>query len=283
MRKCPPRAATAGEKLALSLTGSFAETHLTLEADGTGSLDDLKASPGTLKLHADGEDSAEVLAAARPRRRCRCARPAEARRELRGQARFGRQADGRRAPSPASISTMPPRRRSRDGRARAWRRVQGGRAPTSIPLLLLGGIAVPGIGEGHAASASGRLELFRRRPRACRSRGVVRRPAGQRRPAGDARAEHRALRRARSRDRVAAVPRLARRRRGARLGRRGLDRHALRRRRCRRTSRSTSRSTPRRSISARRMPATDAKLDFSLSGGALQPRPDRSRLSPAAV
>ena len=38
---------------------------------------------------------------------------------------------------------------------------------------------------------------------------------------------------------------------------------------CRPAPRSISRSTPRRSTSARRMPATDAKLDFSLSGGVL--------------
>jgi hypothetical protein len=50
-----------GEPLAVSLTGSFADTHLTLQANGTGSPADPSSLSGKVELHVDGADSAKVL------------------------------------------------------------------------------------------------------------------------------------------------------------------------------------------------------------------------------
>ncbi len=54
-------AGAAGERLSLELSGSFADTHLYLQAKGAGSLAAPETFVGTVKLSADGQDSAKVL------------------------------------------------------------------------------------------------------------------------------------------------------------------------------------------------------------------------------
>lgn len=146
----------AGEKLAVSVTGSFANTYLTLSADGTGSLDDLGSLAGMVKLTLDGVDSTEVL-------RQLGLNPLPVRSgPLKVEASFdGRLASGGKLTVKGSVAGI-----DLDYAAEttlAGERVAlGGEFTGSSgdvdPLLLLSGMALPGLGEGHAASASGRLD-----------------------------------------------------------------------------------------------------------------------------
>ncbi len=146
----------AGERLALSLTGSFADTHLTLEADGKGSLDDLASLAGNLTLHADGADSGEVL-------RQLGLNPLPVRSApLKVDASFdGELASAGKLTLRGTVAGVDldyaAETTLREGRVALAGTFKAASADID-PLLLLGGIAVPGVGEGHAASAAGRLE-----------------------------------------------------------------------------------------------------------------------------
>lgn len=146
----------AGERLALSLTGSFADTHVTLEAEGKGSLDDLASLSGKVALHADGEDSADVL-------RQIGLHPLQVRSTpLNVDASFeGDLASAGKLSLKGMIAGVDLAYEAetsiRDGHIALVGEVDAESANID-PLLLLSGVAVPGVGEGHAASAAGRLE-----------------------------------------------------------------------------------------------------------------------------
>ncbi len=143
-------------KLSLTLTGSFAATHLTLEGDGTGSLDDLSTLSGSLKLHADGEDSGTVL-----RQLGLGALPVRSG-PLKLDADFeGALAEQGKLKLTGSIAgvdlSYDGTTALRDGEPALTGAFKAKTADVD-PLLLLAGIAAPGVGEGHAASGSGHLE-----------------------------------------------------------------------------------------------------------------------------
>ena len=146
----------AGEKLALSVTGSFADTHLTLSADGTGSLEDPASLAGSMKLQLDGSDSTEVL-------RQLGLNPLPVRS---GPVNIDASFDGQLASAGkfsvkgsiagvvvdySAETTLANERVALGGEFK-------GSTENIDPLLLLSGLALPGLGEGHAASATGRLE-----------------------------------------------------------------------------------------------------------------------------
>lgn len=146
----------AGEKLALSITGSFADTHLTLAADGRGSLTDLKSLAGTVELQIDGSDSAGVL------RQLGLSPLAVRSSPLNIDASFdGQLASGGRLALKGTVAgiafdyaaqtTLEDERVALAGEFK-------GSSDDIDPALLLAGLGLPGVGEGHAASASGRLD-----------------------------------------------------------------------------------------------------------------------------
>ncbi len=149
-------AGAAGDKLSLALTGSFADTHLSLDAEGSGSLDDLQTLSGKLKLHADGADSATVLPQLGLNPLPLSSAP------LKVDADF----DGALAKSgKLSLSgtvagvdvTYEGETAVSDGKPTTAGAFKA-KSKNIDPALLLAGIAVPGVGEGHAASASGHLD-----------------------------------------------------------------------------------------------------------------------------
>lgn len=149
-------AGAAGERVSLELTGSFADTHLSLQAEGAGSLAAPETLAGTLRLRADGEDSAKVLrqlgfdvlpvssAPLRINADFDGALASEGRLRVEGAvAGIDVTYDGKTALSDGHIA------------------LAGDFTAESADIdaaLLLAGVAVPGVGEGHAAFASGRLE-----------------------------------------------------------------------------------------------------------------------------
>ncbi len=164
------KADTAGGKLSLALTGSFAATHLSLQSEGTGSLSDLSKFSGSLKLHADGEDSGTVL-----RQLGFAVLPVRSS-PLKLDADFeGSVAERGKLKLSGSIAGVDV---TYDGSTA----VQGGtpsvdgaftaKSADIDPLLLFAGIASPGIGEGHAASGSGRLEYLDGNVRAVIEKGM---------------------------------------------------------------------------------------------------------------
>jgi uncharacterized protein involved in outer membrane biogenesis len=149
-------AGAAGEKLSVALTGSFAATHLTLEGEGKGSLGDLSTLAGSLKVHADGEDSGTVL-----RQAGLAALPVRSG-PLKLDADFeGALAAGGKLKLTGSIAGVDVAYDGstafRDGEPSVAGAFTAKTADID-PLFLLAGIAAPGVGEGHAASAAGRLE-----------------------------------------------------------------------------------------------------------------------------
>ena len=145
-----------GEDLALSVTGSFANTHVTLSADGNGSLSEPASLAGSVKLQIDGSDSTEVL-----KQLGLTPLPVRS-----GPLKLDASFDGQVASAGklllkgtiagvefdyAAETSLADQRVSLAGEFR-------GSAENIDPLLLLTGLALPGLGEGHAASGSGRLE-----------------------------------------------------------------------------------------------------------------------------
>lgn len=147
----------AGDNLALSLTGSFADTHLTLEANGKGSLDNPASLAGSLKLRADAGDSAQAL-------RQLGLTPLPLRSTpLKLEADFGGAlASGGKLALKGTIAGVD-LDYSADTSLSENRVVLSGtlqaKSADVDPALLLAGIGVPGVGEGHAASATGRLDV----------------------------------------------------------------------------------------------------------------------------
>ena len=150
------KAGEAGGQISLSLTGSFAATHVTLVGEGSGSLGDPSTLAGSLKLHADGADSGTVLRqlgiAALPVRSGPLALDADFEGAL---AKDGKLTlEGSVAGVDVSYDGTTA---ERDG-VPAVKGAFTAKSKDIDPALLLAGISVPGIGEGHAASASGGLE-----------------------------------------------------------------------------------------------------------------------------
>jgi hypothetical protein len=150
-------AGPAGGKLALDVNGSFAKTHLSLRAEGEGNVGRPETLAGTLDLHLDGEDSAGVLAQIGfdvvPIR----AGP------LRLDAGFSGQLASAGAlkleGSVAGIDlSYTAETKVENGRPSASGEIKASSADLD-PALLLSGFALPGVGEGHAASASGKLDF----------------------------------------------------------------------------------------------------------------------------
>jgi hypothetical protein len=148
--------AGAGEKLALSLTGSFAATHLTLEAEGTGALGDPSSISGWLKLHADGEDSGTVIRqvglGALPVR----SSPLNLDADFEGAVAAG--GELRIGGTIAGVALSYDGTTALKDGAPSIAGVFSAESADLDPALLLAGIAVPGVGEGHPAAASGSLE-----------------------------------------------------------------------------------------------------------------------------
>ena len=147
----------ADEPLSLDLNGSFADTHVTLTASGRGSLAEPESLNGTLALHVDGEDSAGVLTQLGLEPLPVRAGP------LTLDADFdGAVASGGTLKVEGSVAGIrfgyDAETSIRDGLPAAAGRLEAESIDTD-PALLLAGIAVPGVGEGHAAAAEGRLEI----------------------------------------------------------------------------------------------------------------------------
>ncbi len=146
----------ADERLALSVTGSFAGTHVTLEADGQGAPDNPASLTGKVALHADGEDSVQVLRQIGlhplPMHSAPLTVDATFEGRLAAAGKLG--AKGTIAGVDfdyAAETTLNDGALSLSGPLKA-------ESADIDPLLLLAGAAVPGVGEGHAASMAGRLD-----------------------------------------------------------------------------------------------------------------------------
>jgi hypothetical protein len=144
----------------LDLTGSFAGTDITLSAAGQGSVNRPETLSGMFNLHVNGEDSATVLTqlGLQPL-------PVPA-----GPLRIDADFQGALA-SPGTLKvnaavagvqmTYLAETALQDGRVTLTGDFDAD-SPDIDPMLLLSGLAVPGVGEGHAARAAGRLEVARR-------------------------------------------------------------------------------------------------------------------------
>jgi hypothetical protein len=150
-------AGAAGDSLSVVMSGSFAETHVNLTAEGAGSLRNPEGLTGSGALHADGQDSAKVLAQLGLEPLPVPAGPLRLDAEFEGTpAASGKiHLDGTLAGVNfvyAAQSAL------RDGGIALSGDLTAQTADID-PALLLAGFAVPGLGEGHAASAAGRLDL----------------------------------------------------------------------------------------------------------------------------
>lgn len=147
----------AGERLSIDLTGAFAETHLTLNGQGTGSLADPSTLSGTLRLHMDGEDTAAVLTQLGLNPLPVRSGPLQLDALFDGAlASVGKlELKGAVAGVDLVYSAETTNREGRIALAGDFR-ADGANVDS---VLLLGGVAIPGLGEGHAASAAGRLEI----------------------------------------------------------------------------------------------------------------------------
>ncbi len=141
--------------ISISLTGSFANTHVTVSAAGQGALLDPASLNGTVRVHVEGEDSASVLAqlgfAAIPVRVGPLMLDAELQGALASSGRLSLTGSVAGIDlSYAAQTSVHEGRIALDGDLTAT-------GPDIDPALLLAGIAVPGIGEGHPAAVKGRL------------------------------------------------------------------------------------------------------------------------------
>ncbi len=148
-------AGAEGERVSIELTGRFADTHLTLRAEGSGSLAAPETLQGTLGMQAVGGDSAKVLqqlgfdilpVSSPP---------------LRIAADFeGALASAGMLKVEGSVAGIDLSYNGETAIGDGGLVFDGGFTAESADIdqaLLLAGIAVPGIGEGHSASADGEL------------------------------------------------------------------------------------------------------------------------------
>jgi hypothetical protein len=145
------------QPISLDLTGSFAKTHVKLTAKGQGSLDSPNSLSGKVTLHIDGQDSAAVLT-----QLGFAPIPVEA-----GPLRLDASLEGMLA-SAASLEldgtvagvdvAYTAETVIAGGQIALLGNVQAESADIDSALLMAG-LPVPGLGEGHAASAAGRLEI----------------------------------------------------------------------------------------------------------------------------
>jgi hypothetical protein len=145
-----------GEHL-FALSGSFADTHVELTAIGEGSLHNLDGLSGSVAFHVDGEDSATVLTqlGLEPL-------PVEAG-PLVIDAEFeGMLASGAGLTLHGTIAGINFEYEAETVVGEDTVAVIGPLKVESAdtnPALFLAGLAAPGLGEGHPASASGQLEI----------------------------------------------------------------------------------------------------------------------------
>jgi hypothetical protein len=143
------------QPIALALNGSFADTHLSLDAEGQGELADPKTLTGTIKLNVSGEDSATVLSQLGFRAVPVRVGPLELETRFEGAlASAGKlNVNGRVAGIDleyAAESSLIDGQLSLAGTFDA-------QTDDMDPALLLAGIAAPGMGEGHSLAAKGQL------------------------------------------------------------------------------------------------------------------------------
>ena len=141
----------------IGLTGRFAETHVTLQAEGVGSLAKPETLSGKMKLQVSGAGSAEVLAQLGLNTVAVQAGP------LRIDADFdGALADTGALKLDGAIAgvdfAFSGDASLKDGEFAAAGDLKA-ESEDIDPALLLAGIALPGIGEGHAAAAAGRFDI----------------------------------------------------------------------------------------------------------------------------
>lgn len=149
-------AGAAGERVSLDLSGSFADTHLFLEARGAGSLAAPESFVGTLKLNADGQDSAKVLRQLGFDLLPVQSAPFRVNADFNGALASGGKLKLTGTAAGVDLTYDAQTTLSDEGIATAgdFTAVSG----NIDTALLLAGVAVPGLGEGHSASASGRME-----------------------------------------------------------------------------------------------------------------------------
>jgi hypothetical protein len=150
-------AGAAGDSLSVVVSGSFAQTHVNLNAEGAGSLHSPRSLTGSGTLHADGEDSAKVLAQLGldplpvPAGPLRLDVEFEGTPTASGKVKLEGTLAGVNVTYLAELAP-------REGGTVLSGELTAESADID-PALLLAGFAVPGLGEGHAASAAGRLDL----------------------------------------------------------------------------------------------------------------------------
>jgi hypothetical protein len=148
-------AGAEGEKVSLELNGRFADTHLTLRAEGSGSLAAPETLKGTLSMQALGGDSTKVL-----QQLGFDILPVKSP-PLRIAADFdGELASGGALKMEGSVAGIDLGYDGTTAISDGSLVLEGGFSAESVDIdqaLLLAGVAVPGIGEGHSASAAGDL------------------------------------------------------------------------------------------------------------------------------
>ena len=146
-----------GGPLSFDLTGSFAETHVTVSAAGRGTLGAPETLNGALKLHVDGAETSKVLTQLGLEPLPIEAGPMTLDGDFAGSlASAGKlNVAGRIAGVDMSYTAATS---VRDGRIAASGdfRAESGDVDQ---VLLLAGLAAPGVGEGHAMTAAGPMDL----------------------------------------------------------------------------------------------------------------------------
>ena len=145
------------EPFSIDLTGSFADTHVRLTAVGEGTLRQPESLAGSLKVHVDGEDSAKVLAQLGLGPLPVQAGPVRLDADFEGSLASGGKLDAKGTVAGIDLSYAA-ESSTKDGKVGFAGDFKAASADID-PALLLAGLALPGLGEGHAASASGRLEI----------------------------------------------------------------------------------------------------------------------------
>lgn len=158
-----------GRPLSLDLTGSFAETHVTVAAAGQGTFAEPETLNGTLKVHVDGADTAKVLTQFGLEPLPVEAGPLTLDGDFAGSlASAGKlNVTARIAGVEMSYAAETSMREGRITAAGDFRAESG----DVDQVLLLTGLAAPGVGEGHALTAAGRLDLGARRLRLALNEG----------------------------------------------------------------------------------------------------------------
>jgi hypothetical protein len=146
-----------GTPLSLDVTGSFADTHLSVAAKGQGSLAEPGSLSGELRLKVEGEDSAEALT-----QLGLLPLPVPAGPVSIDAAFQGMLASAGTLEAQGTIAGINFRYTAETAVADGAVALVGAVEAESFdvdPALLMAGFAAPGLGEGHAVAARGSLEV----------------------------------------------------------------------------------------------------------------------------